>query len=196
MPMEIEIKLAVDVQDLWRLREALAKPEAEKDLKNLYFDSRDKKLRLQRIMVRMRTRSSVTGAVLCVKGPSENRDGVFRAEEHEWNLSTAEASEFEAKPGSQALRLDPLIPSGVIHQLEAFGSIRVQRSVYEIASGLYLELDHVRYSDGSEDAEMEMEAPENRLEEARKLLDDLLEKAGVRARAQEKTKYQRFLERV
>ena len=147
-------------------------------------------------MVRMRTRSSSPGAVLCVKGPSENSGGVFRAEEHEWNLSGEEAAEFEAKPASQALRLKPWIPSGLIHQLQAFGSIRVQRSVYELASGLYLELDHVRYSDGSEDAEMEMEAPESRLSEARKLLEDLLEKAGVRAHAQEKTKYQRFLERV
>jgi hypothetical protein len=68
--------------------------------------------------------------------------------------------------------------------------------VYEIASGLFLELDHVRYSDGSEDAEMEMEAPEERLSEARGLLEQLLRSAGVEACSQDKTKYQRFLERM
>ena len=196
MAIEIELKLAVEVKDLVVLSRNLPGPTVVKKLRNIYFDTPERSLEQGKRMLRLRIVDAAEGGILCFKGPSEHCDGVFRAEELEWPLEADEAEAFLADPSTQKARLTPLFPDLALTLLAAFGEIRVKRAVYALGSGLQLEMDHVEYSDGSEDAELEIEAPETRIGEARELLGRILHKSGVRAIAQERTKYQRFLSRV
>jgi len=196
MAMEIELKLAIEVKDLAVLSRNLPSPTAVKKLRNIYFDTPERFLEHGKRMLRLRIADAVEGGILCYKGRSEHRDGVFRAEELEWRLSEDEVAAFLRDPGTQAARLTPIFPDVAPALLAAFGEIRVERAVYALGSGLQLEMDRVEYSDGSEDAELEVEAPEHRIDEARDILGRILKKSGVNAISQERTKYQRFLSRV
>jgi len=196
MAIEIELKLAINVKDLAVLSRNLPGPTAVKKLRNIYFDTPERSLEQGKRMLRLRIVDAAEGGILCYKGPTEHRDGVFRAEELEWDLEADEAAAFLADPSTQESRLTPLFPDLALTLLAAFGEIRVERAAYALGSGLQLEMDHVEYSDGSEDAELEVEAPEHRIGEARDLLGRILHKSGVSAIAQERTKYQRFLSRV
>ena len=194
--VEIELKLSVSVEDLPLLAPHLPGPIEVKNLRNIYFDTPARGLEATRRMLRLRLVGGHPGGILCYKGPSENQDGVFRADELEWPLSRAEATAFLEAPMSQGERLAELFPGVDLHSLESFGEIRVQRTVYRLASNLELEMDLVEFSDGSRDAELEVEAPEARMAEARASLGRVLERAGVHATVQTQTKYQRFLSRL
>ena len=193
MALEVELKLAVPVGDLPLLRACLPAPIREKSLRNIYYDSVDRALERGRRMLRLRMEEGSASVVLCFKGPSVHRDGVFRAEEVEWSLDLAQAAAFSADPRTQGERLEACLPGLSRHELCVLGEIHVQRSVFSLGRGLVLEMDHVRFSDGGEDAELEVEAPDERMEEARGLLGEVLRQAGVRGVDQEHTKYQRFL---
>ena len=66
-----------------------------------------------------------------------------------------------------------------------------RRKVYRTGDGLCLEADASRYSDGTEDFEVEVETGEPDRDRVR--LKALLDRLGVRYAPQTLTKYQRFL---
>ena len=196
MPTETEIKLQIATSDLDRVASALGEPQSAKSLRNTYLDTPAHSLRSERLMLRLRHVKGREGAIVTVKGRAERRDGVFSAPEHEWQLSEDEQVAFTGDPKSQAERLDPLLGGAPLGELRPVGYIEVCRRAFELDPDVVLELDHVRFSDGTEDAEIELEVPPELVDRARHLVTELLARAGVDAREQQHTKYERFLRRL
>ncbi len=196
MPVETEIKLQIDPGDLERVAAPLGEPKSSKSLRNTYLDTPAHSLRGQLVMLRLRHVKGREGAIVTVKGRAERRDGVFSAPEHEWKLSEEEQAAFAEDPQTQAHRLEPLLAGAALGDLRPVGFIEVWRRAFELDPDVTLELDHVRFSDGTEDAEIELEVPPELLDRARTMVSDLLSRTGVEAREQEQTKYERFLARI
>ncbi|MBR58642.1 MAG: hypothetical protein CMH54_11570 [Myxococcales bacterium] len=193
MALEIEIKLQIPVQDLERFADALPTMIREKQVFNEYFDTAANELQTRRNMVRLRVLGEKERHILCFKGKAQRQDGVFSAEEHEWDLSLEEAELFRRDPGQQKKRLEPHLPSVAIEQLQSLGGMHVTRRVYPFTSDTKLELDHVRYPDGFEDAEIEIEVTKEQVTTIRTLLSTVLIETKVEAREQLETKFARFL---
>ena len=193
MPIETEIKLALDVAMLPKLLKALPKPALVKELRNEYFDTHDRSLGKRREMLRLRFSNLNEGVVLCFKGPSQKDGAVFQASEHEWQLTVDEATSFVETPLSQQDELVSLIDLKNIKALKRIGVMSVRRVCVDLGTGFMIEIDHVSYPDGFEDAEIELEVPPEKLREARALLNHTIQAAGVEVEDQEQTKYARFL---
>ncbi len=193
MPLEVEIKLQIQIADLDRFADALPAMIQEQRVFNEYFDTPESALQKRRNMVRLRVLGADDSHILCFKGKASRQDGVFSAEEYEWVLSQEEAENFRREPGQQEERLGPLLPSIGIGQLQSLGGIHMTRRVFPFTSDTKLELDHIRYPDGFEDAEIEIEVTKEQISTIRTLLSIVLIETGVEAHEQLETKFARFL---
>jgi uncharacterized protein YjbK len=193
MPLETEIKLAVHIAMLPKFLKSLPRPVAIKELKNEYFDTQDRALGARREMLRLRFSNLYEGAVLCFKGPSRKDGAIFQASEHEWQLTKDEATSFLENPLSYQHELGNLIDSQEIGRLKLIGAMHVRRVCVDLGNDFMIEIDHVRYPDGFEDAEIELEVQPEDLIGARSILDKAIANAGIQVVNQEQTKYARFL---
>lgn len=193
MVMEREIKLSITIGDLPTLLAALPEPTAVKELCNEYFDTPGRLLGKRREMLRLRTRRGKESSVLCFKGPSQRVGALFQASENEWTLSHLESQEFKSSPLSQVSILEEFIDADVLTNLQSIGAMEVRRVCVPFSGGLLLEIDHVRYPDGFEDAEIELEVSPQQIDIAHKILNKVVADAGITTFEQSETKYARFL---
>lgn len=197
---EVELKLALRrPAELPRLLAHLPAPEAVVHQRNHYFADPEGRTAAARVMVRAREErpggpaADLARVVLTVKRRTGRADGLFTASEHEAEIPRDDwATVLSGERDLSALELEPLSVSvPAVTALRRIGSTdNTRHRVLE--AGFVLELDETRFPDGSVDAEVEVEAPRERIDEARAVVEAAARRAGVELREQTAGKYARF----
>ncbi|MCB9728108.1 MAG: CYTH domain-containing protein [Deltaproteobacteria bacterium] len=196
-PTERELKLSLpDPDELPRLLAALPAATAVLTQDNLYFVEPGAPPERARIMVRLRQerRDGADGRwLLTVKSGSQAVDGYFVAEEREAELDEATAARIAADPSALlGVGVEParwLTEEAGVGALVPLGGMRNRRHLVPCA-GFLLEVDRTEFPGGVVEAEVEVET--ERADEARALLLEVAERAGVRLVAQTLGKFTRF----
>jgi adenylate cyclase class IV len=205
--MEIELKLGlVDAADLERLLGALPAPTSVVLQRNHYFSDPAGLLDAARVMLRVREdldpadpAAPATRVVVTAKRRTDKRAGVFVAEEHEAALDPGEWLPIRARERDLgALAEHPVIAwlraeLGPVSLAPRGALDNLRRAIP--CQGLVLEVDRTTFSDGSVDAEVEVET-DDALERAREVVEAAARRAGVALFDQTKGKYRRYLERA
>lgn len=205
--MEIELKLGlVDAADLERLLGALPAPTSVVLQRNHYFSDPGGLLDGARIMLRVREdldpadpAAPAARVVVTAKRRTNKRAGVFVAEEHEAALDPGAWRAIGARERDLgALKEHPVIAwlRGEVGpvSLASRGVLENLRRAIP-CEGLVLEVDRTTFSDGSVDAEVEVET-DDALDRARAVVEAAARRAGVALFEQTKGKYRRYLERA
>ncbi len=198
--IEEEIKLEIpDRATFDSLHESLSlassTPPARLEQVNHYFDTRELLLTRSGIMLRLRVTDGRPELTLKIGGELE--EGHFRARELEETVSPARAAELLEQP-ARVHDLD-LEPVRILREelgappLEVIGELRNERTVFTV-DGYLVELDRMRFGDGGEEYEMEVES--GRPAAARAWCTRWLEAAGIRVTLSRETKSQRLLRRA
>ncbi len=189
--MEREVKLRLADEASWqRLQAVLGDPSASLDQVNLYLDTPSLEVAGRRGMLRLR-RQDGTWSLTWKRG-LRMEQGYFEALEVECPLDEAagqcpDLAALEHLPPVRSLRAD-----GVAGPLALQGEVRNLRQRYPLTDGSVLELDRTTFPGGRVDFEVEVETMHP--EQVTSLLEDLARRAGVVLQAQDRTKYERFLE--
>ena len=96
-------------------------------------------------------------------------------------------------PSTQQAHLQGFISGDILPRIQSIGAMHVRRVCVAYGRGQLLEIDHVRYPDGFEDAEIEVEVSPEEIQFTRTVLGKLLAETGLVASDQTQTKYARFL---
>ncbi len=193
---ESEVKLALDgPRDIEKLLgpDGLAGPRRVEVQENLYFDTVDLVLARALAMLRLRLTAGKS-PLLTLKCGTEVEAGFFRSVEIEAPVDAPVAEGLRRDPPAvYRLNLEPINflreRHGVL-PLAVIGSLHNERT--SVAAGRFLvELDRIRFPDGSEEFEVEIETEEPVA--ALTWIEGEFRRLGVRASPGRETKFARLV---
>ncbi|KNE61434.1 hypothetical protein AMAG_18626 [Allomyces macrogynus ATCC 38327] len=208
--MEVEIKLRLPARAaLDALRDSLVQAghtlHAPRQQTNRFFDTVDRDLERQRIVVRLRSAttndSDAPTWILCVKGNAVLRDGVSRVEENEVALDAALAESLAADPtlflslagrvtdttaAALIRRVVSMVPTGSKWMLA--GTFTTTRTPASWIEGLTLELDECSFP-GRANALYEVECETADPDRIKPLLEAWLADRGISFAESTENKY-------
>lgn len=160
-------------------------------LVNYYLDTAGLDLANKLVMIRVRTAKN---NVLTYKNGTQVEEGYFRSTEIETELDDAQVQQALSDPSwlfeqNLAPMREVEEEFGTLH-LEVIGSLENERCKLEV-EGHRVELDRMRFPDGSEAYECELESEDP--ESARSWCLEQLAKADVVVKPSTKTKFHRLL---
>ncbi|HPB49613.1 MAG TPA: CYTH domain-containing protein [Myxococcota bacterium] len=198
--IEREVKLTVDgAADYLAMASALPVPRRWGLQLNVYLDTLSRRLRSNRISLRIRVTPDF--ALLTLKTPArsaDSGDGVFCNLETEVPFDREMAVEWinapeRAAPASLA-GFEALATVIADEPLVVIGWSMTRRAVCDTAWGVTLELDETVFPDGTRDFEIEAEHEDAAL--ARRVIDLHADRVGLRLGAQTRSKHARAMERL
>lgn len=195
---ERELKLCLPREEDYQNLYAALQPAQKNQIQtNHYFDTKDRQLMKDKIMLRLRVVLPENSWVLCAKWSAKQQDGFFSAREWECELP-------------------PDLGAALVHQPETFPEVLATLNSYpEVlrCEGVFqriawlennrseflyethtLELDRTSFPDGHVDYELECETEHEMA--VRQSLCALFKRLAIPWEPQEKSKYRRLLERM
>ncbi|MGQ9590013.1 MAG: NYN domain-containing protein [Planctomycetota bacterium] len=200
--VEREVKFAIPSrEDFLRLRDSPEWGAPGRTVRqfNYYFDTGDRLLGQNRILLRIREDAGPSGRRCTVtwKCGRETAPGVFESEEIEEEIPAAALDAARRDPG-KLWEISPRVAAALSERigrrpLGLAGSLENERTRREVG-GWILELDRTSFPDGSENYELEIET--DRPLEAKAWAEREVEGKGIRLAPERRTKYERLLARV
>lgn len=200
--VERELKFAIlSREDFLRLRDSpeWGAPGDTVRQFNYYFDTGDRALLRNRILLRIREDAGPSGRrwVLTLKCGRETAAGVFESEEIEEEIPAGALEAARRDPwklGEIAPRVAAALSERIGRPaLGVAGSLENERTRREVG-GWILEIDRTSFPDGSESYELEIET--ERPLAAKAWVEREIEAKGIRLAPERRTKYERLLARA
>jgi|JI10StandDraft_1071094.scaffolds.fasta_scaffold459077_1 uncharacterized protein YjbK len=203
---EIEVKVAlIEWRDYDKLLRSLTTPEANFTQFNSYLDDDARSLRNARIMLRAREIKFPVGAAkglgkppvtITAKRRRSSEGGIFISDEHEQVMAYDDWTDFVI--GREPLPMTGHVFKWVKNQVE-HGDLKVlgqtKNERFKVRSDMFvLEIDITKFPDDSTEVEIECETiwPDV----AKKHIEDLCAKLGIKTRPQTLGKFARFLQKT
>jgi len=193
--VEKELKIRIHSKDdFFRLVKELKGYQQSVKQTNWYWDTNDFHLLAKEAILRIREEEG--RRIITWKKGKSIEDGYFVSEEIEAefpgelnNCKTGKVLDIRALPKDIIENIQRVIPEDSFN-LYCIGYIETERRYYSL-QGFKLEVDHIRYPDGYEDFELEVET--EKLDELRNIIMELLKSMKIDYSYQTQTKFQRFL---